>query len=146
MAAVHVNWGICTVYFCLLLSIGLFCGYLAGKIAESASMSFSFFFITGLLLGPFGILIAAIASSTRKRRVSRRRLSVVEIRAAVETPSYYQPDFLQEVSYQVPLPSPEPRYVPLEGMGKCADCNADNPRDNEFCWKCGEYIGLRKEA
>jgi hypothetical protein len=146
MGGIAVNWGVATAYLFLFVSIWYCCGYLAGKIAESASMSFGLFFVIGFLLGPFGILIAVIARSIRKRGVSKRRLSVVQTRTPVETPAYYQPDFLVTVPFEAPLPSPPPRYVSLEGMGKCDGCDADNPRDNEFCWKCGELIGLREEA
>ena len=109
------------------------------------------FFLLGFLFNMIGILVAVIARFVRKREERERYHSIPVTSGSPETPGYYQPVYLQD---QIPpeeshSPEEEPplpqREVPLEGMLRCSACEADNPRDLEFCWRCNESLGSAKE-
>ncbi|HEY5532138.1 MAG TPA: hypothetical protein VIK22_09075 [Candidatus Anoxymicrobiaceae bacterium] len=148
-----VNWGIVIVYAFLAIAIGMCCGYFAGKIAKSASLSFTIFFMLGLLLNVIGVAAATVARATAKSSARKRAKAVPEVPYSSETPSYYQPVYLEGYVLPEAALSPSPvhhvrtsirEYDDTVGMPKCPSCDADNPRNNEFCWKCGEFLRLAR--
>ena len=56
--------------------VWLFCGLLAGAIASGKGLSFGGYFIVGVLLGPIGILIAAVSS--RSPEAEAQRMAAVD--------------------------------------------------------------------
>lgn len=147
-----INWGIITVFAFLAIILGFVCGYFAGKIAESASLSFTLFFVLGLFLNVIGIAIAVVVRGLMKRDARKRAKAPPVVPYQTEIPSYYQPVFLEGYALPVETSSPSPVHHVLSndaepelvGMPKCPACDADNPRNNEFCWKCGEFLRLAR--
>jgi hypothetical protein len=149
----NINWGIVVVYAFLVIAIGMCCGYFAGKIAESASLSFTIFFMLGLLLNVIGVAAAVFARAIVRRNARKRAKAPPEVPYSPEAPSYYQPVYLESYVLPEAALSPSPvhhlrasirEFDDTVGMPKCPSCDADNPRNNEFCWKCGEFLRLAR--
>jgi hypothetical protein len=140
-----VNWVVVLVVTFCAVMFGIAFGYVSGKIAESATLDFTLFFLFGFFLEPVGLLIALVARFFEIRNI-RERSKILTY--GVEAPSYYQPVYLQETHQlmepvsQFPTAASDRRHEMLVGMGTCPYCEADVSKTMESCWKCGEIVSM----